>query len=167
MAVCEFLHEVIMPAGHFCLFRCTPRQVRPPQFATSQTEQVSPSRTSNKFFWPSKVPVSCAPNEALVADTCSRRLQPRSDSPRSSLLLTAPSPWATSGNPIKTDPVTTKVSVFFSPSGMLPASTCANTSRRTRSNQSQQQLPAQVRGQRQTHTTIINCAAAPLIESPY
>jgi len=167
MAVCEFLHEVIMPAGHFCLFRCTPKQARPPRFATSQTEQVSPSRTSNKFFWPSKVPVSCAPNEALVAATCSPRLQPIFDSLRSFPPSMVPSPWATSANPTKTDHVTMKVNAFFSPSGMLQVNTCASTSMPTRSNQSRQQLLAQGRGRRPTHTIIINCANAPLIKSSY
>jgi hypothetical protein len=37
----------------------------------------------------------------------------------------------------------------------------------TRSNQSRQQLLEQGRGRRPTHTTIINCAAAPLIESSH
>jgi hypothetical protein len=156
-----------MPAGHFCLFRCTPKQVRPPRFATSQTELVSPSHTSNKFFSPSKAPVSFAPSEALAADTCSQRLQQIFVSRRSSLPLMAPSPWATSANPIKTDHATTKVSVFFSPFGMLPVSTCASTSMPTHLNQSRRQLLALDRGQRQIHTTIINCAAAPLIESSH
>jgi hypothetical protein len=37
----------------------------------------------------------------------------------------------------------------------------------THLNQSRRQLLALDRGQRQTHTTIINCAAAPLIESSH
>jgi len=156
-----------MPAGHFCLSRCTPKQARPPRFAISQTEPVSPSPTSNRFFLPSRVRALCVRNEALAADTCSRRLQPIFVFPKSFQLLTDPSPWATSANPIKTDHATTKVSVFFSPSGMLQVSTCANTSMHTHSNQSRQQLPAQGRGQRQTLTTIINRAAAPLLESSY
>jgi len=167
MAVCEFLHEVIMPAGHFCLFRCTPKQARPPRFAISQTALVSPSRTSNRFFSPSKALVLCAPSEALAADTCSRNLQPRFISLRSFPPSMAPSPWAILVNLIKTDHVIMKVNAFFSPFGMLQASTCANTLMRTHLNQSRQQLPAQGRGQRPTHTTIIDRAAAPLIESSY
>ena len=167
MAVCEFLHEVIMPAGHFCLLRCTPKQALPPRFAISQTELASPSRTSNRFFSLSKALVLCAPSEALAADTCSPRLQPISDSLRSFPPSMAPSPWATSANPIKTDHVTTKVNAFFSPFGMLQVSTCASTSTPTRSNQSRQQLLVQDRGRRPTHTTIIKSAAAPLIESSH
>ena len=156
-----------MPAGHFCLWRYTPKQVRPPRFAILQTEQVSPSPTWNRFFLPSRVQVLCVPNEELVADTCSQKLRPIFVSPRSFLLLTGPSHWVTSVSPIKTDHATTKASVFFSPFGMLLVSTCVSTLMHTHLSPSRQLPRAMALGQKQTHTTIINCAAAPLIESSH
>jgi len=156
-----------MRAGHFCLWRYTPKQARPPLFATSQTVRDSPSPTSNRFFWPSKAPVLCVPNVVLVADTSLPRLPQIFDSPKSFPPSTARSPWATSASPIKTGHAITKVNVFFSPFGMLPDSTCASISTLTRLQQSQPPLPALGHGQRPTHTTTTNGERFSLLDCSY
>ena len=167
MGLCEFLHEVIMRAGHFCLWRYTPKQARPPLFATSQTVRDSPSPTSSKFFWPSKAPVLCVPNEASVADTSLPRLLQTFDSRKSFPPLMAPSHWATSDSPIKTGHAITKVNAFYSPFGTLPDNTCASISTHTRLHRSQPPLLALGHGQRPTHTTTTNSERFSLLDCSY
>lgn len=145
-----------MRAGHFCLWRYTPKPARPPLFATSQTVRVSPSPTWSKFFLPSKALALCVPNAASVADMSLQRPPQIFVSQRSFLPLMAPSRSATSASPIKMVHVTTKANVCFLPSGMSQVSTCASTLMHTHLNPLQQLQRAMALGQRLTRIITTN-----------
>ena len=153
-----------MRAGHFCLWRYTPKPARPPLFATSQTVRVSPSPTSSKFFLPSKVLALCVPNAALVADMSLQRPPQIFVSQRSFLPLMAPSRSATSVSPIKTVHVTTKVNVCFLLSGMSQVSTCVSTLMRTHLSPLQLLLRALALGQRLILTITTNGERGSLVD---